>query len=79
MSLWGKNRPSFSPTRFMSNFIHNFYLGKSRPKICATSVIIKKLSNENNRPIGVNLPNLVTLIAARIHWYKALDVPRQFQ
>jgi hypothetical protein len=35
---------------------------KSSPTICATSVVFNKLAKENNRPVGENLPNLVTLM-----------------
>jgi hypothetical protein len=39
--LW-KNRPKCSPTRFCPKcYLCNFYLGKSSPKILATSVIYK--------------------------------------
>jgi hypothetical protein len=31
-------------------------------KICATSVNFKTLSKVNNRPMGENAPNLVTLL-----------------
>jgi hypothetical protein len=34
---------------------------KSSPKICATSEILQKLSKVNNRPMGKNSANLVTL------------------
>jgi hypothetical protein len=36
-------------------------VGKKVPKNLTTYVIIKKLANLNNRPIGANSPNLVTL------------------
>jgi hypothetical protein len=39
---------------------------KSRTKMRATSVIFKKLSLANNRPLGENSPNLVTLIDSYI-------------
>jgi hypothetical protein len=42
-------------------FIHNWFSGKSSPKICATSVILKTLPIVNNPPIGENSPNQVTL------------------
>jgi hypothetical protein len=35
---------------------------KCSPKIYATAVIFKTLPKENNRPIGKNSPNLVTLV-----------------
>jgi hypothetical protein len=35
---------------------------KSNSKILATFVIKKKLAEANNRPIGENSPNLVTLL-----------------
>jgi hypothetical protein len=41
-------------------------LGKSSPTICAASVIFKNLPKENNRPIGENSLNLVTLFAEEI-------------
>jgi hypothetical protein len=53
-----KNRPSCSPTRFMLKLIYIFNVEKSKPKICATSVI-KNLPKDNNRPIGETSPNLV--------------------
>jgi hypothetical protein len=31
---------------------------KDSPRLCATSVIFKKMPNENNNPIGENSPNL---------------------
>jgi hypothetical protein len=34
--------------------------------ICATSVIFIKLPKENNRPIGENSPNLVTLTTTSV-------------
>jgi hypothetical protein len=47
------------PTLF---WIHNFYRGKSIPLKWDT-LIFKKLSKENNRPLGENSPNLATLLA----------------
>jgi hypothetical protein len=38
-------------------------VAKSSPKICATSVIFKRMAKVNNRPSGENSPNLVTLLA----------------
>jgi hypothetical protein len=37
-------------------------LGKSSPKLRAISVIFQKLPKANNRPLGENSPNLVTLL-----------------
>jgi hypothetical protein len=48
---------------FLPNF-KNLYVKKSCPKFEATSVIFKKLSKENNRPMGENSPYLVTLLVA---------------
>jgi hypothetical protein len=39
---------------------------KRRPRISATSVIIKKLPKVNNRPWGENSSNLVTLANMKI-------------
>jgi hypothetical protein len=36
-------------------------VGKKKPKLLATSVIIEKLPKVNNHPLGENSPNLVTL------------------
>jgi hypothetical protein len=36
--------------------------GKKLPKVWATSAIFAKLPRGSNRQIGLNLPNLVTLI-----------------
>jgi hypothetical protein len=36
-------------------------VGNSSPSICATSVIFKRQPKVNNRPLGQNWPNLVTL------------------
>jgi hypothetical protein len=41
------------------HILYNF--GKSSTKIWTTFVIFEKLSNVNNRPLGENSPNLVTL------------------
>jgi hypothetical protein len=49
----------------LSNFLHQFYRGKSGTKIWATAVI-KKLQIENDHPTGENSPNLVTLLRGDI-------------
>jgi hypothetical protein len=63
MSL-SKNRPKCSPSHILQNKYKNFTIEKSSPEILATFVIFKKLSKENNHPLGENSPNLVTLAAA---------------
>jgi hypothetical protein len=37
-------------------------MGKSSPKLWATFVFFIKLTKENNRPLGENSPNPVTLV-----------------
>jgi hypothetical protein len=59
MSLWQK-RPKCGPTHFLSKWVQNINLGKSRPKMWATSVI-QKLHRVKNYPMVENLSNLVTL------------------
>jgi hypothetical protein len=49
--------------------IHHFYCGK----MWAISAIFKKLPNVNNRPIGENSPNLVTLVQKHFFCYKLSD------
>jgi hypothetical protein len=44
--------------------------GKSGTKIWATFVFFQKLPKVNNRPLGENSPNLVTLHAARGQYSK---------
>jgi hypothetical protein len=39
-------------------------------KICSTSVIFKKLPKVNDRPIGENSPNLVTLFLGQLYDFK---------
>jgi hypothetical protein len=56
MSLW-RNRPNCSPTSFFASFT----VEKSSPIVWPTFVIFKKQPKVNNRPIGENSPNLVTL------------------
>jgi hypothetical protein len=46
------------------HIIYNF--GKSSTKIWTTFVIFEKLSKVNNRPLGENSPNLVTLLSNQI-------------
>jgi hypothetical protein len=46
---------------FLLNLIQDFSRGKSRPKICAASVILKELPKVNNGPTGENSPYLVAL------------------
>jgi hypothetical protein len=59
-----KNRPKLSQIHFCQNqHIPNFSDERSWPKISATALIIEKLPKGNNRPIGENSPNLVTLLA----------------
>jgi hypothetical protein len=55
-----------SPAHFWSKLIHTFYHIKSRPHFRATfSAIFYKLPKYvNNRPLGENAPNLITLAAA---------------
>jgi hypothetical protein len=45
------------PTHFCPKLIHNSFPWKK----VGTSSICQKLPKENNRPIGENSPNLVTL------------------
>jgi hypothetical protein len=44
---------------------------KSCPNILATFVIFKKLPKENNRTMGENSPNLVTLFVGDYFWEDA--------
>jgi hypothetical protein len=37
---------------------------KSSPQIRATSLLFQKIAKVNNRPLGENSPNLVTLIGS---------------
>jgi hypothetical protein len=61
MSLW-KNHPSCNPffcqNMYMLTPIHKKY---SSPNMSDTSLILKELPKVNNRPLGENSPNLVTL------------------
>jgi hypothetical protein len=50
-----KSRPKCSQTCFLAKLTHNFF---RRRKIWNTFLILKKLSKENNRPLGENSPNL---------------------
>jgi hypothetical protein len=59
-------------THFLSKFKCNFYQ-VHRPKIWATSVIFKTLSKANDRPVGENLPNQVTLAGSSLCF-----LPRNF-
>jgi hypothetical protein len=40
-------------------------MGRSGPLICASSVIFLKLPKVNDRPMGENSPNLVTLASVK--------------
>jgi hypothetical protein len=51
------------PTFGQNYYICVFYCGKAPPNIKATSVFFKELPKVNNRPMGENSPNLVTLIS----------------
>jgi hypothetical protein len=46
---------------FKSKLISNIYFGQSSHKLWAIYVIFQKLPKANNRPLGKNSPNLVTL------------------
>jgi hypothetical protein len=48
-------------SNFLYNFLYNFTVVESSSKIWATFVIYTKQPKLNNRPIGENSPNLVTL------------------
>jgi hypothetical protein len=61
MSSW-KNRPVCSPTISCKNEIMAFKVEKSSSNIRATFVIFQNLTKVNNRRIGENSPNLVTLV-----------------
>jgi hypothetical protein len=39
--VYGKNRPKWSPTYFLSKLIHNWCRGQRSPEMCATTVIFK--------------------------------------
>jgi hypothetical protein len=43
-----------------------FTAENSSPKIRANYLIFEKMPNENNRPIGENSPNLVTLATKQL-------------
>jgi hypothetical protein len=51
--------------------MHNFFSGKNSSKILMTPVIFRKLPKGNNRPIGEDSPNLVTLVLGQL-WLAAL-------
>jgi hypothetical protein len=61
LSLW-KNRPACGPTHFCQYKYITYSVEKSSPIFLATFVIFLKLPRVNNRPMGENLPNLVTLL-----------------
>jgi hypothetical protein len=53
---------------FCQKIMHQFYRGKSGPKLWATVVIFKRLPIENNHPKGENSLNLVTLLrTGKVH------------
>jgi hypothetical protein len=58
-----KKSPKMLPkTIFFSKLMHKRNRGKSSPNMSGTSVYLRKnLPEENNRPMGENSPNLVTL------------------
>jgi hypothetical protein len=51
---------------------------KNSPRIFTTSAILNKLAKENNRPIGENSPNLVTLPTGKADMKMKSD-PASFQ
>jgi hypothetical protein len=57
-----KNWPTCSPTRFFSEFAHDFIRGETLLKKFGLLLQFKKEQKVNNRPIAENLPNLVTLV-----------------
>jgi hypothetical protein len=59
-SLW-KTAQNVAQLIFLSKLRHNLYHGKNSPSIWATHVIFWKVLIVNNRTIGENLPNVVTL------------------
>jgi hypothetical protein len=56
-----RSRRKCSPSHFLSKLIENRELWKKEAQNVALLSQYKKLSKENNRPIGENSPNLVTL------------------
>jgi hypothetical protein len=60
-----KNRPKCcSPIHFFVKINTQYILWNKvqSPKFCAACVIVDKLSKVNNRALGENSPNLVTLL-----------------
>jgi hypothetical protein len=75
MSPW-KVAQNVDQRVFCSKLIPNFYRGKSATSTWTTSVILKNLSNVNNRPMGENSPNLVTLHVSGCYvWVRVARYP----
>jgi hypothetical protein len=63
MSLWRNRQKNVSQHIFGRNLDITFFSGISTPEMWAFSVVLKNVSNVNNRTTtGENYPNLVTLI-----------------
>jgi hypothetical protein len=63
-----KYGPKRGPTHFLAKLVNSHYRGKSNQKMSnATFVIFEKPPKENNRPMGENSPNLVTLSRNPVH------------
>jgi hypothetical protein len=60
-----KKSPIKKPNSFLTKLlpINHFSVEKSTPEKFASSVIFKKLSTVNNRPMGENSPILATLVS----------------
>jgi hypothetical protein len=58
----GKIAQSVAQPNYSQNYCTTFPVEKSGPKIGAPFVVHKKLPKENNRPIGENWGNLVTVL-----------------
>jgi hypothetical protein len=50
-----------------SNFMSNLIVEKNSPNFWATSVIFKMQSKVNDRPVGENSLNLVTLLLCKFY------------
>jgi hypothetical protein len=59
----------------LAKFLQNWYYAKSSLRIGATFVIFNYLAKENNRPMGENSPNLVTLLKTLVEWIVGIALP----
>jgi hypothetical protein len=72
-----KTRPNSSRINVLPQLVYYFHCGKNCSKIWATFEIFQRLPEVNNRPIGENSPNLVTLLESWTMCYKSFRVPEQ--